>query len=96
MAYHEGQDLWYGRVWKQEVGQRAVDLITSYAIIGQEGAAVSVKGNTFLDKWYEIPNACPHITILVNKEYEIKHIGPMMKRAEHVQWQITNNSLIKV
>lgn len=92
--YHEGQDLWYGQVWDRERGQETVDLVTGYAILGQEGVALSVEDNMFLKRWYEVPNACPHITVLVNKECESKQIGPMMKRAMEVQWQKTCNPII--
>lgn len=75
VAYHKRQDVWYGQIWDQEVGQQKIQLATDHAVIGQEGVALAIKVNIFLRKWNEIPGACPHITVLINEGYESKHMA---------------------
>lgn len=85
VAYREGEDVWYSQIWDQEVGQKKVRLVTCHAIIGPEGVALAVETSAFLEKCYEVPNACPHITVLVSDGFESKHMGPMMKCVTDVE-----------
>lgn len=50
IAYHEGSDVWYGRIWEQEVGQQLVQLVVEYAVVGPEGVALAVQTNPFIRK----------------------------------------------
>lgn len=93
VVYHKGKDQWYGQIWDQEEGQQKVQLVTSHIVIGPEGVAMAVDMNTFVRKWYEVPNACPHIRVLI-KGFKSKHIGPMMKRASEVKWVKTESTLL--
>ncbi|XP_059802520.1 uncharacterized protein LOC132379047 [Hypanus sabinus] len=74
-------------------------------IIGKQGAALQVKWNTFLEKWYRIPEAAPHITLLVNKGCQSKDLGPLVKSAETITmwrkimpevWLSEDNNCIKI
>uniref|UniRef100_A0A0E9WIV1 Uncharacterized protein n=1 Tax=Anguilla anguilla TaxID=7936 RepID=A0A0E9WIV1_ANGAN len=38
--------------------------------------------------------AAPHITLKVNPGYQAQDLGPMVKRAEELQFRPTENSLI--
>lgn len=94
VAYHGG-DVWYGQIRDQEVGQQ-VHLVTSHAIIGPEGIALVVENNPFLERWYEVPNACPQITVRDGEGFASKDLGSMIKRASETEWVGTDNALIKV
>ncbi|XP_059848893.1 E3 ubiquitin-protein ligase Siah1 isoform X1 [Hypanus sabinus] len=77
----------------------------THVIIGKQGAALQVKWNTFLEKWYRIPEAAPHVPLLVNKGYQSKDLGPLVKSAETVTvwrkitpevWISEDNNCIKI
>lgn len=40
------------------------------------------KGNELIEEWYDIPDARPHVTFLVNEGYDVRKLGYMVKRAE--------------
>lgn len=80
--------------WEASTRGKKVELITEYIIIGNEGAAINVKTNQFLTRWYNVPESAPHITLLVNEGYESKNLGPMMKNAINTEWRETDNPLI--
>ncbi|XP_059830613.1 uncharacterized protein LOC132396762 [Hypanus sabinus] len=74
-------------------------------IIGKQRAALQVKWNTFLEKWYTIPEAAPHVTLLVNKGYQSKDLGPLVTSVETVTvwrkitpevWISEDNNCIKI
>lgn len=81
VAYHNGKDVLFGQIWDQDVGQQQLQLLTRHAIMGPEGVVLAVETNAFLERWYEVPNACPHITVMVGDGFESKHVGPMVRRA---------------
>lgn len=88
--------MWYGQIWDQEVGQQTVQVVMDYAVKGPEEVALAVEANPFLRKWYEVPEACPHITVLINEGYESKHMGPMTKRASEAECRPTVKPLMWV
>lgn len=50
--------------------------------------------NEFIKKWFNVPDSVPHVSLYVGKNFETKHLGPMMKKAEQCQWKPTINPLI--
>lgn len=43
IAYNEGEDICYGQMWDQEVGQQKVQLVPSHAIMESEGVALAIE-----------------------------------------------------
>lgn len=68
--------------WRTETEGKEVELATQYIIVGEKVAALSVKSNGFISQWYSVPEAAPHITLLVNSQAKLKDLGPMMKNDE--------------
>lgn len=77
--------------WDYETRNLNVELVTQYIIIGKQGVALSVQPNSFISEWYNVPESAPHITLLVNEQFESKDLGPVMQVATQTEWQETEN-----
>lgn len=67
--------------WDESTKDQSIELITQYIIVGKQGAALNFDPNPFISGWYNVPESVPHITLLVNENFESKDLGPMMKTA---------------
>lgn len=82
------------REWDEATRDVKVELKTRHIVIGSQGAALNVQSNSVISEWYNAPESVPHITLLVNENFESKELGPMMRRASQVEWEKTDNPLI--
>lgn len=98
--------LLYDAARSQKDYEECWDELTNYTtsavhyediIIGPEGTAVAVKLTEEQQAWFQVSNSVPHITLLVAKEYESHHQGPMVKRASQIkEWYTTECQLIQI
>nr|XP_054587273.1 uncharacterized protein LOC129152946 [Nothobranchius furzeri] len=94
MTYDPSCSRIFEEKWDKETKDLHVRLVSQYIVIGQQGAAVNVEENPFIEKWHTVPESAPHITLMVNKGFESKDLGPMMLTATKTEWQKTDNPLI--
>ncbi|KAK3506688.1 hypothetical protein QTP70_014910, partial [Hemibagrus guttatus] len=87
MMYDEGQNEEYEAVWDEHVARTHKSLKTIDFVVGPQGAAAAVQLPKQLEQWYEIPDAAPHVSLLIGQGFESKELGPMVKEASKVkQW----------
>lgn len=86
MYYDASGSEMFEEKWDEATKDMKVKLDSQYIIVGQQGAALNVQENPFTSEWYNVPESGPHITLLVNKGFQSKDLGPMMLAATHV-WE---------
>ncbi|KAK3545974.1 hypothetical protein QTP70_017697, partial [Hemibagrus guttatus] len=88
MYDEEGQNEEYEAMWDEHVARTQYSLKTINLIVGPQGAAAAVQLPKQLEQWYQIPEAAPHVSLLIGKGFfESKELGPMVKEASKVnQW----------
>ncbi|KAK3518749.1 hypothetical protein QTP70_010881 [Hemibagrus guttatus] len=89
MYDEEGQNEEYEAMWDEHVTRTQYSLKTIDFIVGPQGAAAAkaVQLPKQLEQWYQIPEAAPHVSLLIGQGFESKELGPMVKEASKVkQW----------
>ncbi|KAK3522532.1 hypothetical protein QTP86_021140, partial [Hemibagrus guttatus] len=87
MYDEEGQNVEYEALWDKHVARTQYSLKTIDFIVGPQGAAAAVQLPKQLEQWYQIPEAAPHVSLLIGQGFESKELGPMVKEASKVkQW----------
>ncbi|KAK3530927.1 hypothetical protein QTP70_006517 [Hemibagrus guttatus] len=88
MYDEEGQNEEYEAMWDEHVARTQYSLKTIDFIVGPQGAAAAaVQLPKQLEQWYQIPDAAPHVSLLIGQGFESKELGPMVKEASKVkQW----------
>lgn len=77
--------------WEESTQGQKVELITQDITTGKQGAAFtpthsSQNGTMYLN--------LPHLTLMVNENFESKDLGPMMNTASKSEWRTTENPSI--
>ncbi|KAK3509180.1 hypothetical protein QTP70_021929, partial [Hemibagrus guttatus] len=93
MYDEEGQNEEYEAMWDEHVTRTQYSLKTIDFIVGPQGAAAAkaVQLPKQLEQWYQIPEAAPHVSLLIGQGFESKELGPMVKEASKVkQWTQLN------
>lgn len=62
--------------------------------MGKQGAALKVEQPAYLAEQFNVPHTVPHITLLINPDYESKHLGPMVLEAQTATWEPTVNNYV--
>uniref|UniRef100_A0A4W5Q3E0 ribonuclease H n=1 Tax=Hucho hucho TaxID=62062 RepID=A0A4W5Q3E0_9TELE len=97
MQFDPNQDPVLDKLWAMEANGRKAPITSQIIIIGRQGAAMDVNdrdGSEFVNKWFNVSDSVPHITLLVNEGFTSKDLGPMMRRARRKRWERTDNPLI--
>ncbi|KAK3560307.1 hypothetical protein QTP86_006314 [Hemibagrus guttatus] len=82
MYDEEGQNEEYEAMWDEHVARTQYSLKTIDFIVGPQGAAAAaVQLPKQLEQWYQIPDAAPHVSLLIGQGFESKELGPMVKEA---------------
>jgi hypothetical protein len=80
-----------------KANRKSVQIMSQCIIIWIQGAAMNVTdrdGSKFVQKWYNVYESVPRITLLVNQGFTAKELGPVMKKAKKSIWDNTDNPLI--
>ncbi|KAL7405155.1 hypothetical protein ABVT39_024601, partial [Epinephelus coioides] len=87
----------YQECWDAGINKKPYLITSEDIFLGPEGVAAAVRLPEELSGWFRVPKSMPHITLLVAKDYESHHLGPMVRRALQVQeWVPTNNRYIHI
>ncbi|KAK3520994.1 hypothetical protein QTP86_016879, partial [Hemibagrus guttatus] len=87
MYDEEGQNEEYEAMWVEHVARTQYTLKTIDLIVGPQGAAATVQLPKQLEQWYQIPDAAPHVSLMIGQACESKELGPMVKEESQVkQW----------
>ena len=79
------------------VNRKQVLLTTEDIYIGPPGAAAAATLPQHLAQWFQVKNSTPHVTLLIEQEYESHGLGPMVKQVLQVhQWIPTENPNIQI
>ncbi|KAK3539816.1 hypothetical protein QTP70_013302 [Hemibagrus guttatus] len=96
MYDEERQNEEYEAMWDEHVARTQYSLKTIDFIVGPQGAAAAVQLPKQLEQWYQIPDAVPHVSLLIGQGFDSKELGPMVKEASKVKHWTQNNLYVKL
>ncbi|KAK3506562.1 hypothetical protein QTP70_009479 [Hemibagrus guttatus] len=88
MYDEEAQNEEYEAMWDEHVARTQYSLKTIDLIVGPQGAAAVVQLPKQLEQWYQIPEAAPHVSLLIGQGFESKELGPMVKEANPPELEV--------